>query len=74
MLLALNTYSGQKYWIQNKKILYKVEDVLLDVSYGYNTVYAYLQEFFQNKVSEANFIEHMTITFCVAEFSYAYLP
>lgn len=45
MLLALNTYTDQKYWIQNKTILYKVSDVLLDVSYGYNTVYAYLKEF-----------------------------
>jgi hypothetical protein len=36
--------------IQDKKIMYKVEDVLVDVSYRYNTVYAYLDEYYKNKV------------------------
>jgi len=36
--------------IQDKKIMYKVEDVLVDVSYRYNTVYAYLDEYNKNKV------------------------
>ena len=74
MILALNAYKDQLYTIQDKKIFYKVQDMLLDVSYGYKTVFAYLQELDNNKVSLAHFKSHMTITLCVAEFSYACLP
>lgn len=42
MILALKTYHDQNYTIQDKKIMYKVEDTLMDISYRYNTVYAYL--------------------------------
>ena len=42
MLAALKTYKNQQYYIIDKKIMYKVEDSLMDVSYRYNTVYAYM--------------------------------
>ena len=45
MIAALSTYEDQKYIIKNKKIMYKVEDSLMDVSYRYNTVCAYLKEY-----------------------------
>jgi hypothetical protein len=41
MIAALSTYKEQNYYIVDKKIVYKVEDSLRDVSYRYNTVYAY---------------------------------
>ncbi len=43
MMLALSTYQDQKYVIKDKKIMYQVEDSLMDVSYRYNTVYAYFE-------------------------------
>lgn len=74
MLGALSTYQSQQYVIIDKKILYKVEDSLMDVSYRYNTVYAYLNEFNKGTVSIQAYQDHMSITLCIAEFSFACLP
>jgi preprotein translocase subunit SecA len=74
MVAALQTYKEQNYLVIDKKIMYKVEDSIMDVSYSYNTIYAYLEEFEKNKISETAFNDHMTISLCVAEFSYACLP
>lgn len=54
--------------------MYKVEDSLMDVSYRYNTVYAYLHEYNKGTVSIQAYQEHMSITLCIAEFSFACLP
>lgn len=51
MVAALTTYKDQNYTIIDRKILYKVEDSFMEVSYRYNTVYAYLEEFDNGKVS-----------------------
>ena len=51
MVAALTTYKDQNYTIIDRKILYKVEDSFMEVSYRYNTVYAYLEEFENGKVS-----------------------
>ncbi len=53
MLAALETYQEQQYAIIDRKIMYKVEDTLQEVSYGYNTVYAYMKEYFNGQISEA---------------------
>ena len=45
MLAGLTTYKDQIYVVKDKKIMYKVEDSLKEVSYRYNTVYAYFEEF-----------------------------
>lgn len=74
MVAALSTYKDQNYLVIDKKIMYKVEDSIMDVSYSYNTIYAYLEEYEKNKISQAAFQDHMTINLCVAEFSYACLP
>ena len=42
MVAALTTYKDQNYAIIDRKIMYKVEDSYMEVSYRYNTVYAYL--------------------------------
>ena len=42
MVAALTTYKDQNYAIIDRKIMYKVEDSYREVSYRYNTVYAYL--------------------------------
>ena len=55
MLAALTTYKDQSYVINDQKIMYKIEDTLKEVSYRYNTVYAYLEEFKKHKVSEIAF-------------------
>lgn len=55
MLGALKTYEEQKYEIIEKKIMYKVADSYKDISYGYNTVYAYLKEHKNGKVSYENY-------------------
>jgi len=63
------------YHIYNKKIMYKDSDTYTDqISYGYKTVFAYLHEFEQGKVSEVNLLNALKITLRVAEFSYAALP
>lgn len=74
MVGALKTYEEQKYEIIDKRIMYKVADSYKDISYGYNTVYAYLKEHKNGKVSYENYKQHLVITLCVAEFSYAQLP
>ena len=43
MIAALKTYDEQQYVIIDKKIMYKVEGTYRSISYGYNTVYAYLK-------------------------------
>ena len=53
MLAALETYQEQQYAIIDKKIMYKVEDTFQEVSYGYNTVYAYTKEYSNGQISEA---------------------
>ena len=54
MLAALDTYQEQQYAIIDKKIMYKVEDTFQEVSYGYNTVYAYTKEYSNGQISEAD--------------------
>lgn len=51
MVAALSTYKDQNYLVIDKKIMYKVEDSIMDVSYSYNTIYAYLEEYEKNKIS-----------------------
>ena len=74
MIAALHTYKNQKYVIKDKKIYYKVNDSLRDVSYSYNTVYAYLNELEKGTVTDSVVNENLSITLCIAEFSYALLP
>lgn len=42
MVAGLKTFKDQSYVVKDDKILYKVGDTFADVSYSYNTVYAYL--------------------------------
>ena len=53
MLAALQTYKEQQYAVIDRKIMYKVEDTFQEVSYSYNTVYAYIKEYFNGQISEA---------------------
>lgn len=46
----------------------------MDVSYRYNTVYAYMEQLEKGTVSQASYNSHLTINLCIAEFSYALLP
>ena len=75
MLAALKTYADFHYYIIDQKIMYKGGTIVTDeFSYGYNTVFAYLKEEDEGKVSEIALNENVCISLCVAEFSYACLP
>ena len=75
MLASLKTFEDQKYYVIDRKIMYKGEVSLTDqFNYGYNTVFAYLKENDESKVSESALNENLCISLCVSEFSYAKLP
>ncbi len=63
------------YLIIDKRIAYKDNDsISYKINYGYKTVFAYLYEFHNNRVSRAYLDEALQITLMIAEFSYAALP
>ena len=63
------------YFIIEKRIAYKDNDTIsYKINYGYKTVFAYLHEFQNNRVSKAYLDEALQITLMIAEFSYAALP
>ena len=63
------------YFIIEKRIAYKDNDsISYKINYGYKTVFAYLHEYQQKRVSKAYLDEALQITLMIAEFSYAALP
>ena len=63
------------YYIIDKRIAYKDNDTIsYRINYGYKTVFAYLYEYQQTKVSKAYLDEALQISLMIAEFSYAGLP
>ncbi len=63
------------YLIIDKRIAYKDNDsISYKINYGYKTVFAYLYESQNNKVSIAYLHQALQIPLTIAEFSYAALP
>ncbi len=63
------------YLIINQRIAYKdCDSISSKINYGYKTVFAYLHEHQQNRVTRPHLEQALQISLMVAEFSYAILP
>ncbi len=74
MLAGVKAFQSQRYVLQDGRIGYPQQDGLsFNVSYGFNTVYAYFHEHEQGKVTQAKLEENTVIDIHCGSFSYAHV-
>ena len=73
--LVLKSFSSHQYIIRDDKIGYKYQDdISFNTNYGYNTIFAYLLENENGKISNSSLIDNLAILIRIGQFSYAEIP
>ncbi|CAF0846527.1 unnamed protein product [Adineta steineri] len=75
MLAALRSFKNSTYIVRNNKICYvRDESVVGNLIYGYNTMWAYYDEYEKGNITEHSLEENVGLLVHCGDFSYAEMP
>jgi len=75
LVTDVKSYSNHQYIVQNDRIGYRKNDsISFSISFGYQTLFAYYQEFERGKISEQTLNQQKSINVACGTFSYTEIP